>query len=130
MSFEAAIYDILSGSASVTALIPAARIKPEGDWQNIPLPYAIYRTSSVDLEYMHEGRVGLQQEFFNVVIYHSDYKQAMAAARAVRDALDGHHVVSGNGLNCFLIDGPSFAGKHPDVNALGIGSYWRIAHAI
>ena len=98
MAIEATIYSVLSAAAGVTALVPASRIKPPGDWQNLARPYIVYRPITRDPQYCHNHETtALIDHYpnFQVSIVADTYSSARSVADAVITAIRG----TSNGLH-------------------------------
>lgn len=90
MSLEAAIYDILSKAASVTALVGGAaspRIYPLAIPQGKAMPAAVYQQISSTLEFTCEGDGDLRTDRVQITIWDDDPDGARALAEAVRAAM-------------------------------------------
>ena len=98
MSIETTTYSVLSGAVGVTALVPASRIKPPGDWQNLARPYITYRPITFDPTYVHNHETAeLINHYpnFQINIVADTYASAMAVSDAVKAAIRG----TANGLH-------------------------------
>lgn len=94
MHIEKAVYLILSGDASLTALVPADRIYPEEEIQNVVLPNIKHFVVADKSLYVHSGRVSLRNsEFYQVSVYAARRFQVRQIAEAVINALSGTHEV-------------------------------------
>jgi hypothetical protein len=92
MLIEEKVFELLSASAPVTAIVPADRIKPPGDWQNIPRPMIVHFPVSHESGYTHSGRQALKSwPFYQVSCFADSYSVARALAAAVATALSGNH---------------------------------------
>lgn len=85
------IYALLSAAAGVTALVPAARIKPAGDWQNLAKPYIVHFPVSTERTRCYDGPKDLRFVRHQVSIFADNESSAETIAAAVIDALDGHY---------------------------------------
>jgi len=106
MTIEQAIYTILSSDATITALVPASRIKVPGDWQNIERPYIIHQASSLQPTRTHTGLASLRTWDYQINIIADTYSAGRALTEAAIVALDGWHV----GIHCSLSVGPLYVG--------------------
>jgi hypothetical protein len=106
MTIEEAIYTILSSNATITALVPASRIKVPGDWQNIERPYIVHQVSSLQPTRTHTGLASLRTWDYQINIIADTYSAGRALTEAVIVALDGWHV----GIHCALNVGPVYVG--------------------
>ena len=86
------VQGVLVGSAAVTALVPALRIRPPGNWQNITLPYIVHRPSSVEPTRTHDGLKTLAiYNYYQVMIFSTSASEGAAIRDAVITAMDGNH---------------------------------------
>lgn len=91
MTIEENTYALLSAGASVIALVPASRIKPPGNWQNLPLPYIVHFPVAADPLYTHSGRAPLTEwPFYQVSCFGASYSSARAVATAAIATLNGN----------------------------------------
>lgn len=85
---------MLSADAGVTALVPATRIYPDGEEQNVSLPKIKHGVVSDRSVYTHTGRATLRNaDFYQVAIYATTMQQVRQIAEAVITALSGCHEV-------------------------------------
>jgi len=86
---EEKVQAVLVAAGGVTAIVPAARIKLPGDWQELPRPYIVHFPVSMEATHVHnEGLMALRAwPFYQVSCFGNTYSSAKAAAVAVRDAL-------------------------------------------
>lgn len=90
MTVEEKIQAVLEGSGSVTSVVPVARIKVPGDWQDLALPYIIHFPLLDEPIHTHDGLAKLRiWRFYQVWIYAASYSQAAQLRDAVILALDG-----------------------------------------
>jgi hypothetical protein len=85
------IYALLSADAGVTALVPAARIKPAGDWQNLAKPYIVHFPVTAEFTRTYDGPQALRFTRHQVSIFADLESTAEGIAEAVVTALDGHY---------------------------------------
>jgi hypothetical protein len=105
MAIEESIYSLLSASSGVTALCPAARIKPPGDYQALPRPYVVHRPIVLDPLYTHDSPTTALLEHvpsYQINIVAADYPTARALATAVRAAICGTNNGNHSGVQFFL----------------------------
>lgn len=105
MPIEETIYSVLSSAAGVTALVPASRIKPPGDWQNLQMPYIVYRPITQRPMYTHDApgtELLLQYPNFQVSIVANTYLAARAVGTAVKAAIRGDNNGNHSGVQFFL----------------------------
>lgn len=106
---EEQIYTILSATAALTALVPAARIKVPGDWQNLALPYIVHFPVSPDPVHVHDD-AAIQPgiwDFYQLSVFSSTYSEGRAIIKVLidnfRDNLTG-------GVQAFLRPGSFYQG--------------------
>lgn len=111
MTIEEKIYAVLSADATVTALVPATRIKPPGNWQNLARPYIVqFPVSEGPIRTHTEGLQDLRiWDFYQLDIFGDTYSSAKAVAEALRTALDGNQ----NGVD-FQYRGQRYTGRETD----------------
>lgn len=92
MTVEAKMYDIMRGAVGVTALVPAARLKPQGDWQNLALPNVVHFPVAVETIHTHnEGLMALRLcRFYQISVFALTYGEAASIRDALVVALDGY----------------------------------------
>ena len=93
---ETEVYDVLRNAAAVTALCPAARIKPPGNWQNLTRSYIVHFPVALRQARTHDGLKGRLWDSYQVSVFADDYTSGRNLADAVVAALDG---VSAGGAN-------------------------------
>lgn len=91
MTIEEKTFAVLSAASAVTALCPAARIKPPGDNQNLVRPYIVHQPIAAEPERIAGGRAALHRWVYQVSVFADSYSSARTLAKAVTDALDGTH---------------------------------------
>ncbi len=90
MSLEAAIYDILSKAADVTALVGGAvspRIYPLTIPQGKPMPAVVYQQIGSGVEFTCEGDGDLRTDRVQITCWDDDPDGARTLAEAVRTAM-------------------------------------------
>lgn len=87
MTIEQATYGVLSGAGGVTALV-ADRIKPEGVYQNIPLPWIKHFVVTVAPLHTHQGMAALKEWPYQVSYFAPDIRMLTNIRTAVMAALD------------------------------------------
>lgn len=85
------IYAVLSAATGVTALVPAARIKPAGDWQNLAKPYIVQFPVTAEFTRTYDGPKALRFTRHQVSIFADLQSTAETIAAAVLAALDGYN---------------------------------------
>jgi hypothetical protein len=91
MTIEEKVYALLSTTGAVTAIVPASRIKPPGNWQNLARPYIVHFPVALTTNYTHGGRAALNGWPYQVSCFADSYSAARALAAAVASALQGNH---------------------------------------
>lgn len=96
----------------ITDLVPASRILPPGNWQNIERPYIIHFPVSLTPTQTMEGQAALRiWERYQISVFAGDFASGEAVACAVRDHFPG---VSVDGVHIFFRPGsPWFVGERP-----------------
>lgn len=89
MTIEEKTFAVLSAASGVTALCPAARIKPPGDNQNLVRPYIVHQPIAAEPYRISGGRAALQRWVYQVSVFADSYSAARALSVAVVSALDG-----------------------------------------
>jgi hypothetical protein len=87
-TIEDRVYAVLSGSAGVTALCPAARIKPEGVYQNLALPYIRHFAVSLSPIQTHGGMATLKRWPYQIAMFAASASSLVALRTAVMAALE------------------------------------------
>lgn len=114
MTIAEKIQELLIGAAAVTALVPAARIRVPGPWQNLARPYVIHFPVSPAPGYTHGGLMGFRQWDYQVSVFADSYSTGEAAAIAIRDALVGVHALASpvtDGVTIFWKPGLWYVGS-------------------
>ncbi len=92
MTIEEQTETLLTGDAGLTALVPTARIKVPGDWQDLPRPYIVHFPVSPEPTYLQESRAALTcWRNYQVSCFADLYSTARTVAAAVVSALSGQH---------------------------------------
>lgn len=85
------VYAVLSADAALTALVPASRIKPPGDWQGQTLPYIVHFPVFVQTDQTHNsGLINLKNWLYQVSCFGASYKAAKQVSSAVVAALGSY----------------------------------------
>lgn len=128
MTVEEKIQALLIGSAAITALVPASRIKTPGEWQNLGRPYIVHFPVSVTPIDTHQGRAALTAwEFYQVSIFASSYGVGKEVAFAVRDNLPQ---VTADGVQIFWRAGSWYAGKDDTTGVHHFALNFRVVEAL
>lgn len=80
---EEAVYAVLSTDPTVTLLCPAARIKPDGAYQNVPLPFIKHFAVSLAVTNTHGGMAALKEWPYQI----SMFAASVASLASLRDAV-------------------------------------------
>lgn len=127
MTVEEKVYSVLSANAALVALVPAAKIKVPGDWQNLTRPYIVHFPVSQQPIYTHEALQALRiWDFYQTSAVADSYSSGRAIADLIRSALTGVH----GGVHCFLQSGPMYVGRNDETGCEEFALNWRIAEAL
>lgn len=103
MIVEQAIFEALAADTGVTALVPAVRIKPPGDWQKLEMPYIVHFRVSGEGTHLYNGLAALKGWlYYQVSVFAPAFTDAMAIADAVRAAIG--HATQTNGMQSFWVN--------------------------
>lgn len=91
MTVEQKIYSLWSADGAATALVPAARFKPAGLYQNIALPYVVAYpvAEQVRARYV-EGVSSLRRRTYQFTVVAADADEALPILAKLRDVFDGN----------------------------------------
>lgn len=120
MTVEEKIQALLVADDTLIKLVPAARIKVPGNWQNLTRPYIVhFPAAGFSPLYSHSGLNGTRQwNSYQVSIYADSYGNAnsviggRAIADRIRDVLTGVH----DGVHIFVEPGSGSHYREPDTN--------------
>lgn len=87
MKIEEAVYAVLSGDASVTFLCPAERIKPDGVYQNLALPYIKHFAVALSVTETHGGMADLKEWPYQISMFAASVASLASVRSAVMSAL-------------------------------------------
>jgi hypothetical protein len=91
VTVEEKIQALLEGDEDLVALVPAARIKVPGDWQDLALPYIIHFPVTVEPTHTHDGPQPLRfWPEYQVSVFAATYGEARTVCAAVEALLDGY----------------------------------------
>lgn len=128
MTVEEKVQALLIGSAAITALVPASRIKTPGDWQNLGCPYIVHFPVAATAIDTHQGRAALTiWEFYQVSIFALSYGVGKEIAFAVRDNLPQ---VTADGVQIFWRGGGWYTGKDDVTGVHHFALDFRVAEAL
>lgn len=129
MVVEQKVQEVLVGSADVTALVPAAKIKLPGDWQSLGRPYIVHFPVASEGTYTHnEGLMELRAwPSYQVSCFGNTYSEVKAVAVAVREALGDYKGADGTVM---FWRGERFIGYEADVKVHHIAVELEIWEAL
>ena len=112
MAIEEAIYTLVTGNASVKALI-GLRLLPGVIPQDTRLPAAAYQVISTGRNYNHDGQSSISTPVIGFTFDSRSIDEARSVAEAVRQVLSGYHGEVGSVKigSIFLIN--QFEGYNP-----------------
>ena len=98
MQIETAIQSRLTGYAPLTARVPAARIRTDGEHVDIAPPYIVHGMSNERVTTMYGGRLGLRIAEYDATICARDIDEAyeisdLVVEAATAAASDGVQVI-------------------------------------
>ena len=93
MTLTESVYAVLSNTAAITALVPAARIKPDGKLQNLVHPYIVHQPLGATPTLIHSGVSAIKRQY-QISIVGDTEAEVEAIAIVVRAAL-GNAVAQG-----------------------------------
>ncbi|OFX13192.1 MAG: hypothetical protein A2Z18_11020 [Armatimonadetes bacterium RBG_16_58_9] len=92
MTVEEKIQAILVANAALIALVPAARIRVPGSWQNLTAPYIVHFPVARSPFFIHGGTPSLRTwDVYQLSIFSSTYSAGRSILNAAITALDGVH---------------------------------------
>lgn len=125
MIIEERVQQILTSAAGVTAIVPAARIKTPGDWQNLVRPYIVHFPVGLRTNYTHAGIAALRfWDFYQVSCFADSYSQARLLAEAVDAALTGN-----KGLVTFFLERHDYF-EEPETKIHHVSHDYRVGDAL
>lgn len=129
MTIEEKVLAIWSADGTATALVPAARFKVPGDWQNMALPYVIQYPVAESAIHAHDNRAAYQPlrtwEFYQLSVIAASYSSAKAVAEKIKSVFNGNI----DGVQ-FFYRGQRFVGRDDVTQAEHIAVDFRIAEAL
>jgi len=87
MTLEEKVYSILAAVPTVTALVPADRIKPVGNWQSIGVPYLVHFPVTCDPIHLYSGMAKAREWEYQISVFGSCYSEARAVVAAIEALL-------------------------------------------
>lgn len=110
MTVAEKIFALWTADPTATALVPAARFKYSGPWQNITAPYVIFFPITVQQWRTHnDGASSIEYGPWQFSIYASRSSDCDAIRRKLIQVLDGNH----SGFN-FQYQAGRFVDETPD----------------
>ena len=129
MTIEEKMLAIWTASASAIALVPAARFKPPGNWQDLDRPYIIQYPVAERPIHAHDNEAAVIAlrvwEFYQLSVIADSYSSAKAVAEKIRSVFDGNI----DGVQ-FFYRGQRFVGRDDVTLAEHIAVEFRIAEAL
>jgi hypothetical protein len=99
------IKSLLEDDATLTAIVPTARIYPYVMNEGTALPAIIYTIDSIGPEYTKDGWAN-DEVMFSVVSFSNNYTELQSIISAVRGALEWEHgTVEGIGIGRIYLEG-------------------------
>lgn len=117
MTVAEKVYALWSADSTATALVPAARIKPTGVYQNLTVPYIIHWPISTTRYRTHgEGATGsIERNLIQFSVYAASFTSADAIRLKLISVLDGNQ----GGFN-FQFQASRFVDEIPDKSIVHI----------
>lgn len=129
MTIEERIREIWAADATAIALVPAARVKVPGNWQDLTRPYIILYPIVETSEHVHNSGgsiVALRVwEFFQFSVIADSYPSGKAVAEKCRTVFNGNK----SGTQ-FFYRGQRWVGRDDTVNVEHIAVDFRIAEIL
>lgn len=117
MTVSEKVQAVLEAAATVTALVPASRIRVPGNDQNIRRPYILHFPTGMEPQYTYAGLSTFRYwDYYQVSIFADSLEDAEAAFSVVRDALAGNH----DGTYIWIQPGAGYAGAERTAGGLVI----------
>lgn len=126
---EEQVYTILSGVSAITSLVPAARIKVPGSWQDLARPYIIHFPVSAAPFHVHDGSLiqpGIW-DWYQISVFSNSYSEGRAVCDAIIDNFRG--CMTG-GVTAFLKHGKFYQGRDSELNVEHFSLNYRIAEGL
>lgn len=102
MTVNEKVQAVLTAATGVTALVPADRIKPPGNWQSMASPYIVHFPVTFEPLHVYGSLSDKGKWLYQVSVFAASASSARAVADAVRTALDGTHTISGWSLTALI----------------------------
>jgi hypothetical protein len=129
MTIEEKMLAIWAADAAATALVPAARFKVPGNWQDIARPYIIQYPVAEAASETHQssefsGSLRIW-EFYQLSVIADSYSTAKAVAEKVRTVFNGNHA----GVQ-IVYRGQRFVGRDDETLTEHIAIDFRVAESL
>lgn len=99
MTVTEKVQAVMVANVALVALVPAARIKAPGNWQNLTRPYIVHFPVSCMPTRTHTGLLDFKSwSSYQVSVFADTFSSGEATSAAVRTALDG---VQSGGVHIF-----------------------------
>lgn len=129
MTIEEKLAAIWAADSSAIALVPQARFKPPGNYQNIARPYVIMYPVGETSTHVHNSAGAIQKlriwEVFQLSVIADSYITGKAVAEKIRSVFAGN--ITGTQ---FFYKGQRWVGRDERVNAEHIAVDLRIAEVL
>lgn len=90
MRVSAKVQALLTANGPVTSLVPATKIKVEGDWQGVAAPYIIHGLVDFEPTNVHSGQTALRVCTYQVSAYALSHSGASTLAETIISAMNGY----------------------------------------
>ncbi len=94
MTIEEKVLAVWAANSGAIALVPAARFKVPGNWQELARPYIIQQPVAESPNYVHNGGGSIMAlrtwEFYQISIVADSYSSAKAVAEKCRTVFTGN----------------------------------------
>ena len=123
MGIEASIYAIQAADGPLTALVPATRIKPPGNWEDLERPYIVHFATGETPTHTFSGLAGFQDWGYQISVFADSAVEAAAIVATLRNSFGDKHF--SNGIVMFW-EGARAAVEDPDPNIVHIPVMFRV----
>ena len=129
MTIEEKMLAVWTADGTATALVPAARFKPPGNWQDLDRPYIIQYPVVEAAVHAHDNAAAFQGlriwEFYQLSVIADSYSSAKAVAEKIRSVFNGNS----SGVQ-FFYRGQRFVGRDDVTQTEHIAVDFRIAEQL
>lgn len=129
MTIEEKMLAVWSADAAATALVPAARFKPPGNWQDLDRPYIIQYPIVETANHAHDNGAAVGPlriwEYYQLSVIADSYSTAKTVAEKIRTVFNGNS----DGVQ-FFYRGQRFVGRDDVTLTEHIAVDFRIAEAL